>query len=52
MLTDEQRKELMNAGVHWPNEVVPFVTDDEYSEYCSNKLQKGLQSVEGIIHAL
>jgi hypothetical protein len=52
MLTDDQRDELMNAGEHWPNKVVPFVTADVYSEYRSNKLQRGLRGVEGIIHTL
>jgi hypothetical protein len=46
VLTDDQRNELMNAGV------VPFVTDDEYCKYCSAKLQSGLRGVEGIIHTL
>jgi hypothetical protein len=52
MLTEEEMNELMNAGGRWPNELVPFVTDDEYCEYRSNKLQSGLLGVEGIIHVL
>jgi len=40
MLTEEQKKELFNN-------VVPFVTDDVFSEYCSTKLQSGMCGVEG-----
>ena len=45
MLTEEQRKELFNN-------VVPFVTDDVFSEYCSTKLQNGMCGVEGNIRSL
>ena len=35
MLTEEQKKELFNN-------VVPVVTDDVFSEYCSTNLQSGI----------
>jgi hypothetical protein len=52
MLTEEERNVLINSGGPWPNKIVPFITDDVYSEYCSTKLQSGVRGVEGIIHAL
>jgi hypothetical protein len=52
MLNEEERNGLINPGGRWPNEVVPFDTDDVYSEYCSVKLQSGTRGLEGNIHAL
>jgi hypothetical protein len=53
MLTDEQmRNGLINTAYRWPNNEVPFLIDDVFSEYCSTKLQRGLWGVEGIKHAL
>ena len=53
MLTDQRvRNGLIDTSRHWPNRAVPFFIDRVFSEYCSTKLQSGLQGVEGIIHAL
>jgi len=53
MLTDEQvRNGLINPVSRWPNNEMPFVTDDVFSKYCSTMLQSGLRGVEGIIHDL
>jgi hypothetical protein len=53
MLTEEQlRNGLINTARRWPNKEVPFVIERHFSEYCSTKLQSGLQVVEGIIHLL
>jgi hypothetical protein len=53
VLTDEQmRSGLINSANRWPNNEVPFVTEDVFSEYCSSKLQSDLWGVEGIIHDL
>ena len=53
MLNLEQLSDgLKNTPDRWPNKVVPIVIDSVFSEYCSNKLQIGIQGVEGITHAL
>jgi hypothetical protein len=53
VLTEEQLKNgLNNPPGRWPNKEVPIEIDSVFSEYCSNKLQIGMQGVEGIIHAL
>ena len=49
MLTDEDRNELINPGGSWPNKIVPFVTGEEYSEYCNTELQSGMWGVERIM---
>jgi hypothetical protein len=43
MLTDEQlRNGMTSLASRWPNNEVPFVIDDVFSEYCSTKLKRGL----------
>jgi len=53
VLTEEEmRNRLINPASRWPNNEVPFVTNDVFSEYCCSKLQSIFLGVEGIIHAL
>jgi hypothetical protein len=53
MLTDERvRNGIINPARRWRAKTVPFVIDRVFSEYCSSKIQSGLQSVEGFIHPL
>jgi hypothetical protein len=48
MLTELQlRNGLIKPAGRWPNEVVPFVINDVFIEYCSTKLQSGMRGVEG-----
>jgi len=49
VLTDEQmRNGLIDPARRWPNKIVPFLIDPEFSEYCSTKLQSGKRGVEEI----
>jgi hypothetical protein len=53
MLSDERmRNGVINRARHWRAKTVPFVIDRVFSEYCSSKIQSGLQGVKGIFHPL
>jgi hypothetical protein len=52
LIEEELRNGLISTERRWPNEVLPFVIDDVFSEYCSTKLQSGVWGVERNIHAL
>ena len=52
VLSEEQGNEWFNTASPSPNGEVPFVTEVEFSEYCSTKLQSGMRGVEGNIDSL
>jgi len=51
-MSDEEGNEWFNTASPSPNGVVPLVTDDVFSEYCSTKLQSGMRGVEGNIDSM
>jgi hypothetical protein len=53
MLTEEEiRNGMSSTASPGPDKVVPFVTDDAFSEYYNTKFQIGMRGVEGYIHSL
>ena len=52
MLSEEQGNEWFNTASPSPNGEVPFVTEVEFSEYCSTKLQSGMRGVERNIDSM
>ena len=49
MLTNLQlRNGLVNPLSRWPNGEVPFVIDRVFSEYCSTKIQIGMEACRKI----
>jgi len=52
VLTEKQREERFKVASPSPTGVVPFVTEVVFSEYCSTKLQSGMQGVERNIDSM